>query len=196
MRIHDILDGSGSADPCFVLMDPDPDLDLLFSSLTFPRCQQKTNFLKVFCLLLFEGTVHVHHFQRYKVKKKSQSSRNQGFLNFFAWWLKDPDPDPDPYGTSDWWIRIQEAQKHVDPVDPDSDPQLWSEVCICISGSVTRGLILFNLGHAVDVLWFWLGAAAATPANHCPPDPSQRVRGEGKVNPCFRKNFFIYKEIS
>ncbi len=29
--------------------------------------------------------------------------------------------------TSDWWIRIriQEAQKHVDPVDPDSvpDPQ-------------------------------------------------------------------------
>jgi hypothetical protein len=26
--------------------------------------------------------------------------------------------------TSYWWIRIriQEAQKHVDPVDPDSDP--------------------------------------------------------------------------
>ncbi len=22
-------------------------------------------------------------------------------------------------------IRIQEAQKHVDPVDPDSDPQHW-----------------------------------------------------------------------
>ncbi len=25
---------------------------------------------------------------------------------------------------SDYWIRIQEAQKHVDP-DPDSDPQHW-----------------------------------------------------------------------
>jgi hypothetical protein len=24
--------------------------------------------------------------------------------------------------TSDEWIRIREAQKHVDPVDPDSDP--------------------------------------------------------------------------
>jgi hypothetical protein len=24
--------------------------------------------------------------------------------------------------TSDYWIRIQEAQKHVDPVDPGSDP--------------------------------------------------------------------------
>ncbi len=30
--------------------------------------------------------------------------------------------------TSDYWfpIRIQEAQKHVDPVDPDPDPQHWS----------------------------------------------------------------------
>ncbi len=26
-------------------------------------------------------------------------------------------------GTSEQWIRIREAQKHVDPVDPDSDPQ-------------------------------------------------------------------------
>jgi hypothetical protein len=25
--------------------------------------------------------------------------------------------------TSDKWIRIREAQKHVDPVDPDSDPE-------------------------------------------------------------------------
>ncbi len=25
--------------------------------------------------------------------------------------------------TFDWWIRIQEAQKNVDPVDPD--PQHW-----------------------------------------------------------------------
>jgi hypothetical protein len=25
-------------------------------------------------------------------------------------------------GTSDEWIRIREAQKHSDPVDPDSDP--------------------------------------------------------------------------
>jgi hypothetical protein len=25
----------------------------------------------------------------------------------------------------DYWIRIREAQKHVDPVDLDSDPQHW-----------------------------------------------------------------------
>jgi hypothetical protein len=31
--------------------------------------------------------------------------------------------------TSDLWIRIREAQKHVDPVDPDSDPdpEHWGE---------------------------------------------------------------------
>ncbi len=29
--------------------------------------------------------------------------------------------------TSDWWIRIQ-VQKHVDPVDPDSDGQHWFQV--------------------------------------------------------------------
>jgi serine/threonine protein kinase len=28
--------------------------------------------------------------------------------------------------TSDWWIRIREAQKHVDP-DSDPDPQHWTK---------------------------------------------------------------------
>jgi hypothetical protein len=38
--------------------------------------------------------------------------------------------------SADWWIRIQEAQKHVDPVDPDPDPQHWLR---------TRGLYI--VGH-------------------------------------------------
>ncbi len=40
----------------------------------------------------------------------------------------DPDPDLDPrIHASDYWIRIriQEAQKHVDP-DSDPDPQHWT----------------------------------------------------------------------
>ncbi len=45
-------------------------------------------------------------FKDKKSKKKSQSSGNQGFSYFYL--LGDG--------------RIQEAQKHVDPVDPDSDP--------------------------------------------------------------------------
>ena len=47
------------------------------------------------------------------------------------WGDPDPDPTPDPTfmrkreGSSDKWIRIriQETQKHADPVDLDPDPQ-------------------------------------------------------------------------
>ena len=39
--------------------------------------------------------------------------------------------------TSDWWIRMREAQKHVDPVDPDPDsdldPQHWLEQLLSIN---------------------------------------------------------------
>ncbi len=42
----------------------------------------------------------------------------------------DPDADPDPrIHTSDQWIRmmrIRETKKHLDPTDPDADPQHWS----------------------------------------------------------------------
>ena len=36
----------------------------------------------------------------------------------------DPEPDPDPEQDPDPYIRIREAKKHVDPVDPD--PQHWN----------------------------------------------------------------------
>ncbi len=44
---------------------------------------------------------------------------NQGFLTIFARWRIRI-----RIHNADQWIRIriQEAQKHVDPVDPDSDP--------------------------------------------------------------------------
>ncbi len=52
--------------------------------------------------------VLLNHFSKIKSQKKSQNSKNQGFSYYFC-----------------LMIRIQEAQKHVDPVDPDpdSDPQ-------------------------------------------------------------------------
>ncbi len=54
--------GSGSADPCLWLMDPDTDPDPGSISCCFfrhwpSRCQQKTYFLhNFFCLFLFEAT--------------------------------------------------------------------------------------------------------------------------------------------
>ncbi len=61
----------------------------------------------------------------------SHNSRNQGFSYYF-------------FITSEYWIRIriQEAQKHVDPVDPDSDPQHWYDLFIIIfMGSVPIGTV-------------------------------------------------------
>ncbi len=48
------------------------------------RCQQKTNFFKKDFLLIYFLKVHLHYFLRYKVKKKSNISRNQGFSYYFC----------------------------------------------------------------------------------------------------------------
>ena len=98
---------SGSADPCLWLMDPDP-----FYFRHWPsRCQQKTNLKKqFFCIILFEGI-----FTSFFKGRKSQNSRNQGVSYYFCLMIEGSE--------------IQEAQKHVDPVDPDPDldpdPQHW-----------------------------------------------------------------------
>ena len=42
--------GSGSADPCLLLMDPDPGSGSCYFRHWHSRCQQKTNFFKLFFL--------------------------------------------------------------------------------------------------------------------------------------------------
>ncbi len=98
---------SSVADPWHFSTDPDPDprirtTDLrfwiriririllwimLFSSVTFMMPTKNNFFLQsFFCLLLFEGTVHLNLSSKTKniTKKKSQSSRNQGFSYYFC----------------------------------------------------------------------------------------------------------------
>jgi len=65
------------------------------------RCQQKTNFLiSIFLHITFWRYFYII-FQIWKVKKKSQNSKNQGFSYYFClmiegsvpyFWLIDPDP--------------------------------------------------------------------------------------------------------
>jgi hypothetical protein len=44
------------------------------------------NFTKFFCLLLFEGMVHFHHFSKIKKSKRSHKAVGRKvFLTFFAW---------------------------------------------------------------------------------------------------------------
>ena len=71
--------GSGSADPCLWLMDPDPaiiviDLQDAIKKLIFNTIFSAYYFLKV----------HLHHFSKIKSQKESQNSRNQGFSYYFC----------------------------------------------------------------------------------------------------------------
>ncbi len=58
----------------------------------------------------------------FKDKKSKRSHKAEGIKVFLTFWLVDRRIQIRIH-TSDWWIRIriQEAQKHVDPVDPDPD---------------------------------------------------------------------------
>ncbi len=140
--------GSGSADPCLWLMDPDPDADPdpAFSSLTFPRCQQKLFFLKVFLLITFWGYMYII----FKDKKSKRSHKAVGIKVFLTFFLLGDGRIYIRIHTSEWWIRIQEAQKHVDPVDsdPGSDPQH----CICVWDKLRY--IHEELRSVVNPEWF------------------------------------------
>jgi hypothetical protein len=65
-------------------MDPDPDANPAFFRHRPSGRQQKTCLKKSFSAFYFL-MVQLHHFSKIKVKKKSQSSRNQGFSYYFAW---------------------------------------------------------------------------------------------------------------
>ncbi len=86
-------------------MDPDPVLlfinDLLDAN---KKLIKKKSFTPCYFL-----KVHLHHFSKIK-SQKSKTVEIKVFLTIFL---------------IDRRIRIQEAQKHVDP-DSDPDPQHWS----------------------------------------------------------------------
>ncbi len=80
LRIHDILVPD---------LDPDPAIFVI----NLQDDNKKLNLKKSFSAYYFVK-VHLHHFQRLKVKKKSQNSRNQGFSYYFCLMIEDLDPDP------------------------------------------------------------------------------------------------------
>ncbi len=75
--------GSGSADPCLWLMDPDPGSGSCYFRHRPSRCQQKTNFRKVFLLITFWRHIYII-FQKKKIQKQLQNTRNQGFSYYFC----------------------------------------------------------------------------------------------------------------
>ncbi len=71
--------GSGSADPCLWLMDPDPAIFVI----DLQDASQKLIFNKIFSAYYFLK-VFLHHFSKTKSQKESQNSRNQGFSYYFC----------------------------------------------------------------------------------------------------------------
>jgi hypothetical protein len=81
-------------------------------------------------ILLFSAyyflKVHIHNFSKIKSPKKSQNGRNQCFSYYFCLLMEGSGSETDPIHTSDEWIRIRVAQKHVDP-DP-WDPYVFGSL--------------------------------------------------------------------
>ncbi len=103
-------------------MDPDPDADPAIFIIDLPKMPTKNLLQKIFFLLI---TSWRYLNIIFKDKKKSKRSHKAEGINVFLTFLLGERRIQSRIHTSDWWIRIQiqEAQKHVDPVDPD--PQHW-----------------------------------------------------------------------
>ncbi len=83
-----IWGGSGSADPCLRLMDPDPAI------LVIDLQDANLFFYTIFSAYYFWSYIYVHHLSKIKSQKEIQNSRNQGFSYYFCMMIEGPDPDP------------------------------------------------------------------------------------------------------
>ncbi len=72
------VSGSGSSDPCFWLMDPDPDPAIFVIDL------QDNSKKLIFNTIISAYKVHLHHFSKIKSQEESQHRRNQGFSYYFC----------------------------------------------------------------------------------------------------------------
>jgi hypothetical protein len=98
-------------------MDPDHALFVIGLQDARKKLIFEHNFFRLILL-----KVHLHHFSKIKSQKESQNSRNQGFSYYFCM-LIEGSGRPE-----NMWIR--EAQKHVDPVNPD--PQHCIYLCVLL----------------------------------------------------------------
>ncbi len=116
----------------FRILDPDPTIFVI----DLQDASKKQIFNTIFSAYYFlRVPVHLHNFSKIKSQKESQNSRNQGFSYYLCMMIEGSGSGSIHLTigsrsgsiTSYLWIRIREAQKHVDPVDPDSDPEHWDK---------------------------------------------------------------------
>ncbi len=105
--------GSGSADPCLWLMDPDSDPDPSIFAIDLQDASKKLIFNTIFSAYDFLK-LHLYHFSKIKIQKESQNSRNQGFSYYFCMMIEGSGsiPPTSGSGSGSWrpkntWIRIR-----------------------------------------------------------------------------------------
>ncbi len=80
--------GFGSSDPCFWLMDPDPDPGS--GSCYFRHwpstCQQKKQIFNTVFSAYYFLKVHLHNFSKIKSQKSHKLEGIKVFLTIFVWW--------------------------------------------------------------------------------------------------------------
>ncbi len=105
--------GSGSSDPCFWLMDPDPAILVI----GLQDASKKQIFNTIFSAYYFLK-VHLHHFSKIKCQKESQNRRNQDFSYYFFMIIEGSGSIPLTSGSGsgrpkNMWIRIRNRNTDV-----------------------------------------------------------------------------------
>jgi hypothetical protein len=157
--------GSGSADPCLWLMDPDP------GSCYFrhwpSRCKQKTIFLTHFSAYYFLK-LHLNHFSKIKSQKESQNSRNQGFSYYFCMMIEGSGSGR----PKNMWIRIRIRNTGLNYLrsvirllitegGPGSGSSSWADQYIMQASSklikkhhlklfLAKFFVIFRISHTAD----------------------------------------------
>jgi hypothetical protein len=100
-------------------MDPDPSVFIIYLQDANKKLKKK----KKNSAYYFLKVLH-RHFSKVKNQKEVTKQKKS---RFFLLFLLNDRRIRSRIHTSDKWIRIQDVQKHVDPVDPDldPDPQHW-----------------------------------------------------------------------
>ncbi len=128
------LCGSGSADPCFWLMDPDSDPAIFIIDLqdTNKKLIYKKKF---FCILLFKGTF-TSFFKDKKSKRSHKTVEIKVFLTLFAKWSRRPKNMRMRHSGIMYIVHVIQSQQHL----PDLDPDPYSDL----------DWIRTHLRHAID----------------------------------------------
>jgi hypothetical protein len=104
---------------------------LLFRQWPSRRQQKIIFFSKILCLFLFEGTGTFTSFfkENWSLKEVTNQKKSWFFLIFLLvdgrFWIWSLLRSRIRTNKLRIWMRIQEAQKHMDSVDPDWDQEHW-----------------------------------------------------------------------